>query len=498
MSPVLAAASPDSWPFIVLAISVAFIIIGISKLRLHPFLALVLAAMLAGLLTHKESWDVVQKDGKMKNLPAMVGVVEMVSKGLGDTARDIAISIALAAIIGMCLMESGGADKVVRRFLAFFGEKRAGWALLWSTFILSAPIFFDTMFMLMAPLAMALRLRTGKDYTLYILAVCCGGTITHSMTVPHPGPVAVVDDLRLNVGESIIGGMVIGAVTCFFGYFVARWLNSKTDTPLRETNGLSLEELAGVSARQESQLPGFFWSITPVILPIVLISMTTVFELASLSSKAGPGWGAGFIALCGGDAGFATVRGWVDFIGHKNIALLIGAVISLWVLARQRGFGLKKLEQLVGPPLETAGMIILITSAGGAFGLALRNAGVGDAVESLAQGYSLNLILLGWLVAAVVRVAQGSATVAMLTASSIMAPMIAGGALDCHPVYLFTAIGFGAMFFSWMNDSGFWVVSRLSGMTEKETLRTWSIQLTANSVIGLLVTLALSKLLPLV
>ncbi|HRJ11503.1 MAG TPA: SLC13 family permease [Prosthecobacter sp.] len=498
MSPVLAAASPDSWPFIVLAISVAFIIIGISKLRLHPFLALVLAAMLAGLLTHKESWDVVQKDGKVKNLPAMVGVVEMVSKGLGDTARDIAISIALAAIIGMCLMESGGADKVVRRFLAFFGEKRAGWALLWSTFILSAPIFFDTMFMLMAPLAMALRLRTGKDYTLYILAVCCGGTITHSMTVPHPGPVAVVDDLRLNVGESIIGGMVIGAVTCFFGYFVARWLNSKTDTPLRETNGLSLEELAGVSARQESQLPGFFWSITPVILPIVLISMTTVFELASLSSKAGPGWGAGFIALCGGDAGFATVRGWVDFIGHKNIALLIGAVISLWVLARQRGFGLKKLEQLVGPPLETAGMIILITSAGGAFGLALRNAGVGDAVESLAQGYSLNLILLGWLVAAVVRVAQGSATVAMLTASSIMAPMIAGGALDCHPVYLFTAIGFGAMFFSWMNDSGFWVVSRLSGMTEKETLRTWSIQLTANSVIGLLVTLALSKLLPLV
>jgi len=498
MSPVLAAASPDSWPFIVLAISVAFIIIGISKLRLHPFLALVLAAMLAGLLTHKESWDVVQKDGKMKNLPAMVGVVEMVSKGLGDTARDIAISIALAAIIGMCLMESGGADKVVRRFLAFFGEKRAGWALLWSTFILSAPIFFDTMFMLMAPLAMALRLRTGKDYTLYILAVCCGGTITHSMTVPHPGPGAVVDDLRLNVGESIIGGMVIGAVTCFFGYFVARWLNSKTDTPLRETNGLSLEELAGVSARQESQLPGFFWSITPVILPIVLISMTTVFELASLSSKAGPGWGAGFIALCGGDAGFATVRGWVDFIGHKNIALLIGAVISLWVLARQRGFGLKKLEQLVGPPLETAGMIILITSAGGAFGLALRNAGVGDAVESLAQGYSLNLILLGWLVAAVVRVAQGSATVAMLTASSIMAPMIAGGALDCHPVYLFTAIGFGAMFFSWMNDSGFWVVSRLSGMTEKETLRTWSIQLTANSVIGLLVTLALSKLLPLV
>ncbi len=143
-------------------------------------------------------------------------------------------------------------------------------------------------------------------------------------------------------------------------------------------------------------------------------------------------------------------------------------------------------------------MIILITSAGGAFGLALRSAGVGDAVKALAQGQSLNLIFLGWIVAAVIRVAQGSATVAMLTASSIMAPMVAGGELGCNPVYLFLAIGFGAMFCSWMNDSGFWVVSRLSGMTEKETLRTWSLQLTADSIIGLVVTLSLSKLLPFV
>lgn len=494
----LAATSASYWPFVVLAVSVAFIIFGISVLRLHAFLALVLAAMLAGLMTDKDSWDIVQKDGKVKSMSAMVGVVEMVSKGLGDTARDIAISIALAAVIGMCLMESGGADKVVRRFLAFFGEKRAGWALLWSTFILSAPIFFDTMFMLMAPLAMALRMRTGKDYTLYILAVCCGGTVTHSMTVPHPGPVAVVESLNLNVGESLVGGMVIGAITCFFGFLVSKWLNTRTDVPLRETNGLSLDELKGVSDKPESELPSFFWSMTPVLLPIFLISLTTVFELAQGAAVKGTAWGVSMVSLLGGQEGFNAVRAWVDFIGHKNIALFIGAVISLWVLARQRGFGLKKLEQLVGPPLETAGMIILITSAGGAFGLALRSAGVGGAVEELAKGYSINLVLLGWLVAAVVRVAQGSATVAMLTSASIMAPMIAGGNLGCHPLYLFTSIGFGAMFMSWMNDSGFWVVSRLSGMTEKETLRTWSVQLTADSVIGLLVTLLMSKLLPMV
>ena len=485
------------WPFAVLAISVAFIIIGISKLRLHAFIALVLAAMLAGLLTNKESWDIVQKDGKVKAMSSMVGVVEMVSKGLGDTARDIAISIALAAIIGMCLMESGGADKVVRRFLAFFGEKHAGWALLWSTFILSAPIFFDTMFMLMAPLAMALRMRTGKDYTLYILAVCCGGTVTHSMTVPHPGPVAVVEDLHLNVGESLLGGLLIGAITCTFGFMVSKWLNARTIVPLRATGGVSLDDLKGVSAKQESELPSFFWSITPVILPILLISMTTVFELAHAGAAKNAPWGLAMVNALGGEHGFNAARAWVDFIGHKNIALLIGAAISIWVLARQRGFGLKKLEELVGPPLETAGMIILITSAGGAFGLALRNAGVGDAVKVVAQSYSINLVLLGWLVAAVVRVAQGSATVAMLTTSSIMAPMVAGGNLGCHPVYLFTAIGFGAMFCSWMNDSGFWVVGKLSGFTEKETLKTWSVAVTVNSIAGLGVCLVFSKLVPL-
>jgi GntP family gluconate:H+ symporter len=202
--------------------------------------------------------------------------------------------------------------------------------------------------------------------------------------------------------------------------------------------------------------------------------------------------------MLGGVSGFDAVRTWIDFIGNKNIALSIGALIALVVLAKQRNLSLKNLEELYGPPLETAGMIILITSAGGAFGLALRSAGVGDAVKALAQGQSLNLIFLGWLVAAVIRVAQGSATVAMLTASAIMAPMIAGGELGCHPLYLFLSIGFGAMFCSWMNDSGFWVVSRLSGMNEKETLRTWSLQLTADSLIGLGVTLALSKALPLV
>jgi GntP family gluconate:H+ symporter len=290
--------------------------------------------------------------------------------------------------------------------------------------------------------------------------------------------------------------MAVGAIVAVFGFMVSKWLNRMNDVPLREAPGASISDLQGISTKAESELPSFFWSFLPVILPILLISLTTVFELIHKGVAEHAGWAETCQSLLGGEHAFVTIRTWVDFIGHKNIALFIGAALSLWVLAKQRGLGLKSLEDLVGPPLETAGMIILITSAGGAFGLALRSAGVGDAVKALAQGYHINLILLGWLVAAVVRVAQGSATVAMLTASSIMAPMIAAGGLGCHSLYMVLAIGFGAMFCSWMNDSGFWVVSRLSGMTEKETLRTWSLQLTADSLIGLVVTLALSKVLP--
>jgi len=488
--------SSTYWPFVILAVSVAFIIVGISKLRLHAFVALLIAALIAGLMTGKDTWEIVQKDGSTKIYSGMVGTIEMVSKGLGDTARDIAISIALAALIGMALMQSGGADKVVRRFLAFFGEKRAGWALLASTFILSAPIFFDTMFMLMVPLAMTLAMRTGKDYVLYILAICVAGTITHSMTVPHPGPVAVVADLQISVGESLIWGIVIGGIVAIFGFLFSHWINKRVHVPVRGSGAVSLESLQGISDRPESELPSFFWSLTPVVLPILLISLTTLFELAGKGATSGAGWATSFVGVFGGQGGFDGVRNWVDFIGNKNIALFIGAFIALAVLARQSKLGLGKLEEMVGPPLETAGMIILITSAGGAFGVALRSAGVGDAVKAIAQGYSINLILLGWIVAVVVRVAQGSATVAMLTTSSIMAPMVASGELTCHPVYLFLSIGFGAMFCSWMNDSGFWAVSKLSGMTEKETLRTWSVQLTANSIFGLLVVFVFSKLVP--
>jgi GntP family gluconate:H+ symporter len=488
------------WPFAALAVSVLFIIVAISYWRMHAFVALLLASLVAGMLTYKETWEVVGKDGKAVAYSHWVGVIEHIAKGLGDTARDIAISIALASIIGMCLMESGAADKVVRRFLGVFGQKRAGWALLWSTYILSIPIFFDTMFMLMVPLAKALRIRTGKDYMLYVLCVCCGGVITHSLTIPHPGPLAMVDSLKLDTGVSLAAGLVGGLIPAIVGYFVCSFLNARIEVPIRDPS-LNTDQVE----KPESELPSFFWSMMPVVLPIVLIGLSSLFKvIADGATKSEPriSWCVSVYDSLGGASGFTSIRGGIDFFGHKNIALMIGAAISLWVLAKQRGFGVEKLEQLVGPPLETAGMIILITSAGGAFGGMLRVAGVGDAVKYAASGYSISLIFLAYLVAVVIRIAQGSATVSMLTTASMIAPMLepllADQSLGYHPLYIYLVIGWGALGFSWMNDSGFWVVNRLSGMTQNETLRSWTVLTTSLSLSGLVVTWIASSLFPLI
>ncbi len=502
-----AAPAPNWWPFVTLFVSIALIIFLITKLRLHAFIALIMAAFVAGFLTLSFKPDAInsisasmREDAKVNS---WVAAVELSSIEFGKAAGAIAISIGLASIIGLCLMESGSADKVVRRFLAVFGEKRAGLALLASTYVLSIPIFFDTMFMLMVPLAKALRLRTGRDYMLYLMCICMGGVVTHSLTVPHPGPLAMVDNLRVDAGLSLLIGIAAGILPCIFGYFVARWLNNRHEVPLRETPGTTLEELKGISDKPESQLPSFFWSITPVLLPILLISTASFFKI--VKGTAVQGW-------FGDAASFDSASKIAFFIGNKNIALGIGTIIAVWVLARQRGFTFAKIGDLLGPPLETAGVIILITAAGGAFGGMLRHAGVGDAIGEVAKTYSIPLLLLGWLTAAIIRIAQGSATVAMLTTSAIMWDMInpgsevpagqmvaaMGAKLGFHPMYMFLSIGFGAFCCSWMNDSGFWVVSRLSGMTEKETLRSWTVMLTVTSVMGLVQVLLLAKLLPLV
>ncbi len=465
------AAISGPWPFAILAICVVAIVVLITKMRVHPFLALIGVAILAGALTPV---------GSLPGEPEKshwIQAVELTSLELGFTCGRVAIVIALASIIGVCIMESGAADKVVRRFIAIFGEKRAGLALLVSGFLLGLPIFFDTLFMLLIPLARALRLRLGKDYTLLVLAICCAGAVTHSLVAPHPGPLAMAEALKVDLGWSVIIGTLFSIPPVIIGWQLTKWLNRRNDIPLRETPGVSLAELEKITSKPESELPSFFASILPVLLPILLISL------------------ASFLAAFGYKESLGAAYTVLEFLGNRNVALLIGALLAMMLVVRQ-GIKVGDLGTLLGPALETAGVIILITAAGGAFGLMLKHAGVGDAIKLYAAGREINLILLAWGVALMMKFAQGSATVAMLTTAAMMVGIMEGTELPFHPMYIFIAIGFGALGFSWMNDSGFWVIGRLSGFTARETLRTWTVLALTMSCVGLLETLLLATFLP--
>ena len=476
----VAAGDPASlWPFAVLGICLAVIVVLVTVVRMHAFFALIIAAILAGLLAQK-------LPGESGTLPATpekershwVQAAELTTQGFGDIAGKIGVAIALASVIGTCLVESGAADKVVRRFLALFGERRAGAALFSSSYVLSIPIFFDTFFMLLLPIARSLHMRTKKNYMLFVLAICCGGTVTHSLVAPHPGPLAMAENLHLDLGQTIVVGIIAGIIPALCGWAVASWASRRLDPPMRETGGVALEHLQQMAVRREEELPSLAWSLAPVLLPIVLIG------------------GVSFLGVFGANEKFPAVFRLLEFVGNRNIALVLGAAVAVMLLMRQQKLSLGKVSEIIGPPFATAGVIILISSAGGAFGFMLRNAGVGEAIQAAADGRNVNLILLAWSVSAVIRVAQGSATVAMITTSSMIYPMMSVSALPYHPLYIFLAIGFGSKMLSWMNDSGFWVVSKLSGFTEKETLQSWSLIVSTISLAGLLLTLLGTLILP--
>jgi len=476
----LAVGAPNLWPLAVLGISLAVIVTLITWLRVHPFFALIFAAILTGVLSEKLPGEYGSMPGTpQKERSHWLQAVELSVEGFGKTAAKIGIVIALASVIGVCLVESGGADKIVRRFLALFGERRAGNAIFTSGYLLSIPIFFETYFMLLLPLAQALHLRTHKHYMLYVLAICCGGTITHSLVAPHPGPLAMAENLHLDVGQTILCGILAGILPATSAWFVARWISGRLNAPMRNLTVESRTDLEAIVAKKDSELPSFGWSIAPILLPLVLIGSVSL------------------LTVLGGRESFPRVASGLEFLGDRHIALFIGALLAMVLLTRQKRTSLGQVTQLIGPQFATAGVIILIASAGGAFGAMLRNAGVGEVITLYAKRWDVNLIFAGWAVSAVIRIAQGSATVAMITASAILYSMISTGiSLPYHPMYLFLAIGFGSKTLSWMNDSGFWTVSKFSGFTESETLKSWTVLVTVMSFIGLAQCLLVSKLLP--
>lgn len=448
-------------PLVILAIAIAVVFVLILRLRINAFIALITAATTVGILSPNVG---------------LADVMPSVAGEFGGVCASIAIVIALAALIGQCLMESGAADKIVRVFVRALGEKRASLSLLSSGYVLSVPVFFDTVFYLLVPLARAMRVRMGKHYLLFLMAISAGGAVTHSMVPPTPGPLAMAATLGIDLGVMILVGAMIAVPMSVGGWLFGILRDRQLDVPLRETQGLTLDELEDLAKTGEDRLPSFFMAMLPIVLPVILIASNTLVGALDVGG---------------------VISDVTSFLGNPNLALLASAAISLVLLAKQKGYSLAQLAGPVETSLASGGLIILITAAGGSFGKMLVRADVGKVIGDMSQEFGVPLLLLSFLLGTLLKVAQGSGTVAMITVSAIMAPLVIDTPPGFHAVYVACAIGSGSLVGSWMNDSGFWVYKQMSGLTETEALQTWTPLLAVMGVIGYIVTQVAALILPL-
>jgi GntP family gluconate:H+ symporter len=473
-------------PLILLGGGLAAVLGGILLLRLHPFLALILAALLVSVLTPESgirSYAAAKKLSE-KETEAIVKqtIGKRVAAELGGTATKVGILIALAAIIGQCMLESGAADRIVRSFVGGFGEARAGLAFALAGFLLGIPVYFDTVFFLMIPLAKSLALRTGRNYCLYVLAIIAGGSISHSLIPPTPGPLLVAGKLGVAMGDMIITGFLVGGCASAAGYAYARWFNRRFDLPVRETNSGQLDELTALAEKDEKELPGLVNALAPIVLPVLFVTFQTILS-SPFGKELSQGWPAPLLET------FRT-------LGDPIVALTVAAALSVTLLVNQKRTSMREAMESLPGALKDAGVIILITSAGGAFGGILQQTGIGPQLQEISGGMTMGLLPLAWVITAVVRVAQGSATVAMITAVGIVGGVATPETLGFSPVYLAVAIGCGSKMLPWFNDSGFWVVCKMSGFTERETLQSFTPLLSVMGLAGLIATMILARIWP--
>lgn len=514
-------------PFVILLVGMVTVIGSILALRLPAFLALILGAFLVAVLTSSNSVQQYEFDKrqqsreqaflkKRKNLRKQEGTAlsaqdhedakkelqahseaddkaakkvadqtlgERLASGFATTAGKIGILIAMASIIGMCLLESGSADRIVRSMIQWLGESKAAVAFLLSGFLLGIPVFFDTVFYLMIPLGKAMSLRTGKNYVLYILAITAGGSMAHSLVPPTPGPLFVAEQLDINLGLMIMAGLAVGIFPAAAGFLFAKWTNNRLVIPIREVP----DSLMETGAEDNRKLPPTWLALLPILLPVIFISGFTIVKALK---------DAGQITLV---TPFEQQLYYVvQTLGNKNIALMIATVIAVGTLVWIKKTSRDELQDSLQKALSSAGMIILITAAGGAFGMVLQQTNVSQRIMDLNLTSSeLMNIPLAFLITTLVRTAQGSATVAMMVSVGIMAGQ-ASTITEFHPVYIALAIGCGSKPIAWMNDSGFWVICKMSGMTEKETLKTVTPMSIIMGLTGLAVVMIGASLFPLI
>ena len=458
-------------PLLILLVGMATILVGIVGLRLNAFLALITAAIVVSLLAPGE--------------PAVK--IARVAEGFGRTAGTVGIVIALAAITGKAMTDSGAADRIVNGFLALLGEKRGATALCSTGYILSIPVFFDTVFYLLVPLARSMYGRTNRNYLKYLLAIAAGAGATHTLVPPTPGPLAIAGTLGVDLGTMVLVGIVVALPAAAVGLLFAGWVDRRMPVVPRAPAAA-----VAADAAAPQSLPGLVPSLLPIVLPVLFISSHTV--VVSLTARPGA-----HFAL------WSALAPYTAIVGNPNLALLVAAGVAMWLYARHRSVTRADLTEMVDTSLMGAGFTILIIAASGAFGIALQATGIGPVIErafvgkASGTGSGMIFLFLGFGVASLIKIAQGSSTVAMITAAAMLAAMLPanGGRLPFHTVYVATAIASGSLVGTWMNDSGFWLFSKMGGVTEMETLKSWTPVLAIVGVTAMVTTVALALLVPL-
>ncbi len=445
--------TPETRLLLCAVVAVGALIALIARFKLHPFIALISVSLAMGVAA---------------GMP-LAGAVKALQDGVGSTLGFIAIVVGLGTMLGKIMAESGAATRIATTLIARFGETQVHWAIMVVAFIVGIPVFFQVGFVLLIPLVFTIARRTGLSLVRIGIPLVAGLSVVHGMLPPHPAAMLAVTAYNADVGRTILYGLLVGLPTAalagpVFATRIAPHIELPADNPLaRQLEGESMKEM-----------PGFAISLLTVLVPVVLILLSSLADITLDAAS--------------------SLRSALHFLGHPIVALLLALLFSFWSLGRPRHFTRAELMKFCNDCLGPTATILLVIGAGGGFNQVLVQSGVGGAIANLALGSALSPLLLAWAVATLIRVATGSATVAMTTAAGIVAP-IAVARPGTSAELLVLATGAGSLMLSHVNDAGFWLIKEFFNMTVPQTLKTWTVAETIIGVAGLMFTMLLSLVL---
>ncbi|WP_369364761.1 GntP family permease [Streptomyces sp. CG4] len=457
----------------VAALGIALLLFLIIKVRLQPFVALLAVSIAVGLLA---GLSVTELFGTVQRSDA----VSTIESGMGGILGHVAIIIGLGTMLGAILEVSGGAEVLAARLLALSGEKRAPLAMGLTGLVFGIPVFFDVGIFVLAPLVYAAAKRGGKSILLYCLPLLAGLSMTHAFLPPHPGPVAAAGLLHVQLGWVVLMGIVCGIPAVLAAWAFSAWIGQRIFVAVPQDMAEAAEEAKrAVVAEQRAQGVEPQEHPAPLGTVLLIIGTPLILILAATFSS---------IALAP-----SPTRSVLEFFGSPFVALTLALLLAYWLLGLRRGWSRKSLETVSTSSLKPVGNILLVVGAGGIFGAVLKTSGVAQALSDTFHGVGLPVIVLSYLISLVLRVAQGSATVAIVTTAGIVAPLLTEGDHSQPFVALvIMAVSAGSIFASHVNDGGFWMVAKYFGISERDTLRTWTVLESVLSVAGFAVAAVVS------